>query len=202
MSLRRLPIWLAGLSLLAMSCVPESENALTDPQTASPDATVYGLWSVVQDNGDVQYLHVGAASPDEAAEQPKLMQFCLLTHKADTKELSQPFAQRFFAARLGDTSYANVIIEPEHGQGKTKYWFFKYAVDGDRLSVWGTDWEETARVIDAGQLKGIVERDGKNRLRKVLITDTTDNLQRFLRGGGDRIVFSDSGKTLYSRVGR
>jgi hypothetical protein len=170
--------------------------------TASPDAAVYGLWSVVHDNGDVQYLHVGAASQDEAAEQPKLMRFCLLTHKADTKEVSQPFAERFFASRLGDSSYANVIIESENGQSKTKYWFFKYAVESDRLSVWAMNWEETARVIEAGQLKGTVERDGKSRLTKVNIADTTENLQRFLRGDGGRIVFADSGRTVYSRVGR
>jgi hypothetical protein len=64
------------------------------------------------------------------------------------------------------------------------------------------NWEETARVIEAGQLKGTVERDGKSRLTKVNIADTTENLQRFLRGGGDRIVFADSGRTVYSRVGR
>jgi hypothetical protein len=203
MNLHRLPVWLAGLCLLATSCVPESENALSDANTASPDATVYGLWSIVHDNGDVQYLHVGAATgSDDAAAQPKLMQFCLLTHKADTKELSQPFAPRFFTARLDDASYANVISEPENNQGKRTYWFFKYAVDGDRLSVWGLNWEETARVIEAGQLKGTVERDGKSRLTKVYITDTTENLQRFLRGGGDRTLFSESGKMVYSRVGR
>jgi hypothetical protein len=150
----------------------------------------------------VQYLHVGAATQEEAAERLKLMQFCLLTHKADTKELSQPLAERFFVSRLGDSSYANVIIESENGQSKTKYWFFKYAVESDRLSVWAMNWEETARVIEAGQLKGTVERDGKSRLTKVNIADTTENLQRFLRGDGGRIVFSDIGKTVYSRVGR
>jgi hypothetical protein len=150
----------------------------------------------------MQYLHVGAASQDEAAERPKLMQFCLLTHKADTKELSQPFAERFFVSRLGDSSYANVIVEPESDHSKTKYWLFKYSVGGDRLSVWGMNSEETARVIEAGQLKGAVQRDGKNRITKVYLTDTTENLQRFLRDGGDRIVFTDSGRTVYSRVGR
>jgi hypothetical protein len=202
MTIRRLPVWLAGLCLLATSCVPQSENPLSDRRTANPDATIYGLWSVVHDNGDVQYLHVGAASQDEAAEQPKLMQFCLLTHKADTKELRQPFAERFFASRLGDSSYGNVIIEPENDQDKTKYWFFRYAVEGDHLSVWGMSWKETADVIEAGQLKGTVRRDSKNRITKVCLTDTTENLQRFLRAGGDQIVFSDSGRTVYSRVGR
>jgi hypothetical protein len=195
-------LWLGVVCLLATSCVPESENALSDVKTAADDAALHGLWSVTQDNGDVQYLHIGSASREGATEPAGLMQMCLLTHRAEAKELVPPLAPRFFITRIGDASYANLLIEPQREQSKAKHWFYKYLVEGNRLTVWSMDWQETARVVEAGQLEGTVARDGKGRLEKVLITDSPEKLQRFVRDGGDRILFPDAAKTVYTRISR
>jgi hypothetical protein len=192
---------LGVICLLATSCVPESENPLSDVKIAAADPALYGLWSVTHDNGDVQYLHIGAAPQNGDAAQPDgWMQMCFLTHRAETKELALPFAPRFFTTRIGDASYANLLIEPQDEQSKPKHWFYKYAAEGNRLMVWIMDWQETARVIEARQLDGTVARDGKGRLEKVLITSSAEKLQRFLREGGDRMLFPDTAKAAYTRV--
>ncbi len=189
------------------ACVPESERPLSDPTTAQQDARLHGLWSVRLENGDIQYVHIGVEPErplDASRETPEagLMRFWLIGHNALNKQVGNPFGMRFFVTPVDDRMYANLVLaKDEHKTAKpTVYWFLRYDVSGNELSVWGMDFEATAKVVEDKRLAGRVVRDGKE-LKEVTITDTTENVLRFLRSGGDEIVFPDSRKTVYRRVG-
>ncbi len=196
---------LAGICSLFAGCIPESEQPLSDISEAQQDAALHGVWTLTDERGNVQYLHIGAEAEmplGSTAAEPEagLMRFWLVTLEANTGRVAKPFGMRFFATQIGDDSYANAVMpfENQPQTADTTYWFIKYEVDGDDLKLWGINQDAVAGAIDVGQLQGTVERED-GRVQKVLLTDSSERIAAYLRDGGDAALFPDR-PGVYHRV--
>jgi len=205
---------LLGVCLLATTACVESKSALSDPATSPQAPELYGTWKSTSASGDVTFAHIGAGAewpidPAQSAVEPGVMQFLLVSQtaadnppKPGSIRLSKPFGMRFFVTEVDGKTYATCAPDPDPTKAPAKpkgYFFLKYQVDGDQLSVWDMNNEATARAVEAGRLGGTVEREA-GRLKSVVITDSSEKIAEFLADGGDEEVFLDAGKTIYERV--
>jgi hypothetical protein len=199
---------IVAVCLLCASCVVESKNPISDLAAAKQDVELRGLWMATDQQGNKNYLHVGAESekpfaPGLQVPEEGLMRFWLISHEAKDGKLSKPFGMRFFVSQLGDDRYANLVVDADFdGRSRpTTYWFLKYRLDGDKLETWGMNFQETAKVVESGRLKGEVVRDPQkpSEIKSVTITDTQANIQSFLRESA-ATVFLEQNKTVYTRI--
>ena len=197
--------WLAG-------CV-ESEQPLSDPETAQMDQRLFGLWQRRDPDGAVEYLHIGGEYRlplvvNRAQPEPGLMQYTAVRHEPNNRAAEAPSGTRFFVTRIGDDDYGNwVFPQEEKDRGKpVHYTFYKYRVKPDALEIWDMDRHATAAAIEAGKLKGVVRRKAQVNptdaveYDELLITDTSTNIASFLAAGGAKSCFLESGKVTYQRV--
>jgi hypothetical protein len=116
----------------------------------------------------------------------------------------------FFTTQIGNSKYASLFEPAAPDRTKfatwkkrniTEYLLIKYQIEQGRLSVWLPDSSEAAALVRSGKLKGDVVERGllKDLLRLVTINDSAI-LSRFLGDGGDKVLFPDSGKLVFSRV--
>ena len=134
--------------------------------------------------------------------KPALMRFWSVNLEPATGVVSNPFGLRGYRTQLGETDYANCILPADTRSIPPKplrYTFFKYRVSGDTLDVWGMDFEETGRVIEAGTLDGETERDDDGKLNRAFLTATTDELTAYLKNGGDAVLFPEDHRGTYVR---
>lgn len=183
------------------SCVPESDNPLSDAKTASLDARLYGLWSTTHSDGGTQYLHIGPLPAADNTSGGGWMQCWSVTHNAQNREVAKPYEARFYRTEIGDAIYANVLNPDGQAAGRGAYWFYKYRVNGNQLETWLMSLQQTAKAIDAGHIKGVVERDG-DQITKVRLTDTTENLVDWLRNTDANLLFPDEHRMTYLKVGQ
>lgn len=113
-----------------------------------------------------------------------------------------------FPTVLGNQTYLNVavglddklvqswIVEGEDGKGREKgrkekdakarevegYMFYKFKLDGDKLTFYAIDEEAKQNAIKDGKIKGIIEHDNLAKF-----TDTSKNLARFIADAGDSL---------------
>jgi hypothetical protein len=64
-----------------------------------------------------------------------------------------------------------------------------YKVDGNKGLIWPLDSDAMKRAIQAGKIKGTIERD--NGSEKIKFTDTTENLARFVAQAGDSLFVKE-----------
>jgi hypothetical protein len=203
----RLVLCGAVLCLLA-SCV-ESDRPLSDVLKSEQDTRLYGLWSRTGESGDTEYLHVGAELTDPLERnrpqaEPGLMRYATITHSQHTHGLGKPSDGRFYRSKINGDDYANWVVPADDARRKpVTYCFLKYQVDDQQLVLWDQDAEATAKAIEGGKLKGVVKRKpGGDSFEELRITDSSENVAKFLAGGGDKTCFPDkaSSKYVYKRV--
>jgi hypothetical protein len=102
---------------------------------------------------------------------------------------------------IGDKHYLNVS-EAEPSQLKSleekgwtdetfnKYLILRYQITGDVLTIQLIDQEAKKRAVEAGKIKGAVEKD-KDGNPRVHFTDTTENLAKFVTAAGDDLFSKD-----------
>jgi hypothetical protein len=194
----------AGVCLLMTSC--DSKEPISDPQTANIDPALLGVWRTTNKDGSVEYQQVGRAGG-------KLSEGILRTigvnHRKD-RSLSDPEDFLFFCSEVGKSRFLNVIMtNQEKDIDKLQesgwnakfvggYWFAKYEVQGDTLTVWGVDDNAKRRAIEKGTIKGKIEKD-KNGNESVYFTDSSKNLAIFLASPGGAKLF-DKEPIRYRRV--
>jgi len=197
------------MALLGLAgCIPESQHPLGDPQGSVQDAALHGVWTLNSPNGDVQYLHI-AAEPEKplragsAAPEPGAMRSWLITHSAKNRQVSNPFGVRFFTSQVGDGTYANVLLpfegDPEQAVKPQTYWLIKYRVEGNTLEVISCDLQGVASIIDSGLLHGTVVREA-GQLKAVTLSDSTEDLGRYLREQGSDKLFPEKNKSVYQKL--
>lgn len=179
------------LCLLLASCV-DSDNPLSDPKQAAVDPGLLGVWRVKEKDGEVTYYHVGQAGKNFPAGMLRVKAIkheenSVLPHPDNSDLLA-------FSTTLGNNHYLNVTglgadqietmgdspWEPTMADG---YFLFKYEIHADKLTIAGMDAQQKKAAIKAGKIKGTTEDN------KVLITDTTDNLARFIAAADQDKLF-------------
>ena len=185
-----LPLTVAVCLLLA-SC-EDSNSPLSDPEKATPEAKLSGIWRGRAKNGDVTYYHVGRAG----GKLPEgVMRVVGLTHSKDGKLRRPALEMLAFSTRIDDNSYLNVtILSSEQAASLSKsgwragavkvYWIIKYQLQGDTLVLQFMDRDAKRQAIEAGKIKGIVEG------HKAVITETTEGFRRFIAAGDGKDLFS------------
>ena len=71
------------------------------------------------------------------------------------------------------------------------YLIYRYRVTADALMVQGIDGDAKKRAVEAGKIKGVIEKDQQGRDIKVCFTDTTENLFKFVIEAGDDLFSKD-----------
>ena len=172
------------------SCVA-LEHPPIDPKQAKPDERLFGAWKAVPDETDGRYWNVFVGRP-QGTVLSGMMEAVSISN--DRRETIKRDAMAFFQVPLGRANYA-VMVEEDLGEGQQtkkprrspQYSLLKYAVDGDRLTVWTTDDNALEDAVNRGKLKGTVTKGGIIEWKSVVITETGDNLLRFLKEHQDSL---------------
>jgi len=202
-ALRSFSVFLfAGVCLLLGSCV-NSKNPLSDPQKAKADDKLSGVWRKTDENGNVNYYHIGLAGEKFS----KGMMRAITTAHNQDGTISEPGDLFFFTSELNGQKYLNIAIVEKDDLAKLKkdgwnakivqnYWLLKYSLDGDSLHFWGADNDLLEKAVDAKKIQGevILQDIGMN----VLLTDSTDNLAKFFADPANADIFKK--EETYQRV--
>jgi acylphosphatase len=71
------------------------------------------------------------------------------------------------------------------------YLILRYEIKGDVLTLHVMDGDARKRAIEAGKVKGVVEKDPHGNIR-AYFTDTSENLARFVASAGDDLFVKDA----------
>jgi hypothetical protein len=177
---------LAGVCLLMASCF-DSKEPISDPQKATVDPALLGVWrkTNTDNHGTVQYCHIGRFGD----KMPGVLRAIAVTH-AKSGFLSGPGEFIFFSSKVGNNRFFNVTTASQQYLHKLTqkgwdasliqgYFLFKYELQDDTLTVWGFDKDAKRRAIQAGKIKGMIEKD-KNGNESVHFTDTSEHIAAML----------------------
>lgn len=70
------------------------------------------------------------------------------------------------------------------------YLILRYQVTGDRLTIQWMDGDAKKRAVEAGKIKGKIEKDQDGNAR-AMFTDTTENLAKLVAEAGDDLFSKD-----------
>lgn len=183
-------LFVAACSLLLTSCF-DTKNPLSDPKTSKADDRLAGVWRFRGDGGEMNYYHIGHGGEKFPAS---VMQVVFVQHMTDGSIESDRLL--IFPTTIGDKTYLNVAdidtaqlkrIE-ENGwtsEAANAYLILRYQITGDTLTVHWIDSEAKKRAVEAGKIKGGIEKD------PVHFTDTTENLAKFVAEAGDSLFSKD-----------
>jgi hypothetical protein len=187
----------AATCLLFTSCM-DSKVPLSDPNKSKADERLTGNWQLRNDDGSVNNYRFAPAGSKLPAS---VMRVTGSSRKPDgTTEQSDPLL--LFPTTIGDKTYLNVtdgkepkvkLVEEKGWTAETvnSYLIYRYQVTADTLTVQGIDGDAKKRSIEAGTIKGVVEKDREGRITKVYFTDTTENLVKFVIEAGDALFSKD-----------
>ena len=193
--LRLLPM--AALCLLLTSCF-DSKVPLSDPGKSKADERLSGSWQLRNDDGSVnsyRFVLAGGRLP------ASVMRVTGNNRKPDgTTEQFEPLL--VFPTTIGDKTYLNAcdgkepqvkVLEEKGWTDETvaEYSIFRYQVVGDTLTVQWMDGNVKKRAIEAGKIKGKIEKD-KDGNDRAHFTGTAENLAKFVVGAGDDLFSKNS----------
>jgi len=184
---------LVAVAFLLFAGCDDSKHPLSDPQKSKPDTRLTGVWRLRGDGGEVTYYHLGTMGDKVPAS---LMRVVVVTHLKDGG-LQRSGEMLLFPTTLGTNTYLNLaeadsqqfeLLEKKGWNSHTLGAFLlpKYRVEENTLLVWPVDWDAKKAAIQAGKVKGVVEKRDSGG-EKVMFTDTTANLARFVAGAGDSL---------------
>jgi hypothetical protein len=204
MGLAKLGVTLLFLTAFLPGCV--MKDPLSNPDDAKLDERLIGAWKYQEGKfkDHTSILFIGKA--DVCGAPPGIMK--TLSVDNDEKKQVRVSTEYFFPTFLGKGSYANFFDvsqlegEKEKAWPKTpirEWWLTKYAVESDRLTVWLVDPNAAEKAITMSEVRGIVEEKGLLKIKSITFTDSKD-LSRFLLDGGEKKLFSDEHKMVFSRI--
>lgn len=181
---------LAASAVLALCAVlsgcPESVHPLSDPATAAHDPALFGVWHGTFDE-DEMYLHVGPADHG-------MTKAVAVEHKQRDGDVK---VERYvaFPGTVGKLALLNV--HPAGDVERDRGWFFfRYAVEKKKLTLWMLSYAAARQDIKDGKLKGIAEEGPYGDTR---ITATSAELARYLGQADARRLFDKP--LVFRRVG-
>ena len=186
---------MAATCLLFTSCM-DSRVPLSDPGKSKPDQRLVGNWRARNDDGTVTDYRFASAGGKLPAS---VMRVAGSSRKPDgTTEQFEPLL--LFSTVIGVKTYLNVTDgkEPQvkllekgwTAETVSAYSIFRYQVTADTLTVQWMDGDAKKRAVEAGKIKGKMEKDQDGNDR-VHFTDTSENLAKFVAGAGDALFSKD-----------
>ena len=158
------------LSVLFLSgCIPYADHALTEPNKEQIDPSVIGTW-FWKDKDESGYIHIGLN------EETKLIRLIMIEVRKDGRLKSTELSGH--TSSLKGNKYLNLKwVHPEDDKS-TGYMFVKYSITSDGLGLGFMNSNVVEKSIEAGTLKGKVEK-GKW-ISLVTITEGSKKLQKFI----------------------
>jgi hypothetical protein len=205
----RLRHWLVFLILASglPGCKCVLKEPLSNPNEAKGDKQLFGAWKIDlpgKEPKDYDMIVIGNA--DLRGAPAGLLKLVNVSNNGEEKiNIGINF---FFTTFLGTENYANFLDQDflEKGspqtweKAKEKNWYLlKYSVVNDRLNIWHMDDQALDEAITKKELKGTVEEKGDLKIKSITITDSK-HLLRFLSNGGDKKIFTDKTKHVFSRI--
>jgi len=189
----------AAIAIFMPACCPMvSVNPLSEP--GGIDERLFGVWRPVTPEGERVYLHVGKESDTTLV--------ALSVEHMDSGRLDTA-RMPFFLTRTNTNDYWNIRyedLEDNLAKGYAGFFFMKYTFpDDDTLYVYQLDRKPIMAAIKAGKLKGRITYKVKEvspgvQLKTlpaeksadcVTITDTSENLLKYLETGGHQALFPE-----------
>lgn len=187
-------------SLALVSCCPTSRLSLSDSKTATYDKRLEGSWRFVSDEGSIAFLHFGKM-------EGNLTKVISIGNK-DNGDLEYT-VYAMFPTFIGNAQYMNIIFDdvskgvPQEIEG---YEFARYEFEKNNNSLVFSLMSANMRTdaVKSGKLKGTIKYnkplpvDGNKELANnetadstycATITDTPDNMIRFIKDSDPKILF-------------
>ena len=183
--MKAIPLLIA-LCFLCSCVFVQTTNPLLQDEKSNPE--LLGLWH--SDNKDLeafQYLHILPVKDNK-------LEFVTVGSEDEKAVVGH---WRGFASTVGANYFLNVKEVNEKDNTIDDYILVNYAVKADQLEIRFLQLDVIAELIESGKLKGEVTRESgeEKKITKLLITDSTENLTKFLEAGdmkkltGDPIIF-------------
>jgi hypothetical protein len=187
---------MAATCLVFTSCF-DSKVPLSDPGKSKADQRLAGVWRLGNDDGTVTFYHFGRVGDRLPAS---VMRVVGIQHKWGGT-MTQLDELLLFPTTIGDKTYLNVsdgkdaqvkLLEDKGWTAETvnAYLILRYQVTGDRLTIQWIDGDAKKRAVEAGKIKGKIEKDQDGNAR-AMFTDTTENLAKFVAEAGDDLFSRD-----------
>jgi hypothetical protein len=193
----RATLLLTSMLLLLNACCPlTSVHPLGDPQKSDYDARLEGVWRQEFEK-DYVMLHIGKA-------QNGRIQVIAVEHDADGKVDYDGFTVS--GVRLNNHYYLDIDIAeltPKHQESQKGHVIISYSLpDDNTLAIVMLDLDPVAAAIQAKKLTGEItyQKDSKPskkstsapqspKIECAYITDTSDNLKRFISASNPGQLF-------------
>jgi hypothetical protein len=185
------------LSVLAVACLglagcDDSTVPLGNPQKATGDVHLAGLWRLNDPHGNVTYYHVGPAG----GKLPDAVFRVVSVSRTKDGHLAKPGEFLAFTTHLSSGDYLNLVLGQDANkfleqQGwkphvAASYILCKYTLDRDTLLVRVMEPAAKKRAIEGGSIKGLVTKQSGGG-ESIRFTDTTENLARLVAAEGDHL---------------
>lgn len=186
------------LCLLLTSCVTDSLNPLSSPDTAQADPRLVGDWRGGTDSDPntcrfsitkASWMHVDIIHPKEKREPNEL-----------------PDSYDFFPSVIGKGTFLNVVMvgKDDKGHPTKTYLFLRYKFSGNNvLNMWMMSQEVPATAIHTGKLKGLVKQNGSILGQPsrpdvdVTLQDTGANIVKFIQNSNIDELFNNKMNGFY-----
>jgi hypothetical protein len=183
----------AAVCLCFASCV-DTDKPLTDPEEATPDTRLLGLWKLSDGEHTVEFHHVGKAGEpfadsvyrtvavgfdaDGVLDRPdgNLDSLVVPTKLGDNRYLS--------IGLVGKDKYQAVDTHGLAGAEIDNYMLMKYKIENDKITLWMTNSKAKIKAVESGKVAGVVKGNDAR------LTDIRDNLRTFVTEN-DAELFSD-----------
>ena len=162
---------LLSTALLCSACEAVFLNPLSDSRDAKPDERLLGKWVSTDEHEAGAYIQFDAGANRE------------LNVSASGIDEGQNPGFTMFTTKTGKHTYMNLNpTDKDRGRG---YLIVRYAVEGDRLTVWILDSDKLAAAIKRGELKG---NPGEG-YGKTTVSDTPAKVAAFLESSSAGELF-------------
>lgn len=201
------------LAILLSSCSRVRViSPLCDPDKSKLDERLCGAWKWSKDNNedadDTKDVFLIIGKVNKPGVPSGIMKAVLIG--LDSENSIDLSASYFSSTRAGDNNYVHLFEEAVFKRATSPAWdkrkiqpfdLYKYAIAGDKLTLWlrvNDDAVEAA--VRKGQVKGTIEEKEGNSSKKKIVTLTDGrDLLRFLKNGGDKVIFDES-KLVFIRI--
>ena len=172
--------FLIAVSLVfVLSCIPDSENPITDPNPEKIDLSILGTW-FWKDENESGYIHIGLDG------KTKLLKLVMIDTKSDGELDISEYSGH--TSSLGGNSYLNLKwLRPE--EFKTNgYFFVKYTISQSSLGIALIDSGFVVKAIEGRSLKGKLGKD--KFFTSIYITEGQKKIQQFILNN-DKALFPE-----------
>jgi hypothetical protein len=194
-SCHRFGLLLLGFCFLGMTSCIDSENPLSDPESAKPVKELLGVWRANQDGG-TRYYHVGRA---DKHFPNGILQMKIIDYDKDGVLKVDGSNFFVFSTTLGDRHFVNITaLEPEQLAEVDKtgwkpsmfkgYWIYEYHLDGDKIRLFATDWNQKKALIESKKFQGVVKTD------QISFKESSETLAKLITSPEGTKLFNSGGE--------